>query len=514
MLIACLILVKLSISQITTTELPNLQMSTFASPNVTEKITLSNEKNFVLTRTILNSKECQLTIYYEFENEGLISLETETEDKNLWSSVKYVGPGNPLLLMTRRVESTLKKETVFMDLCREGLWKEKRGLSEIVKMWNIVDWDKGYLKLWNMNVYSSVFLKFSDPRALSLKDFNLNLFNENIFKSSEEKPIDFNLPLVDRDQFSKQVFGLIEEALTQDYRLLYKLNSKAYDQPEFLKSESYTKTIFDNLMPYVSKFFGFALNDPPKTKSKPVNIMSLKLDIDHILNLMKSELLNRDELFENSEEMHRRHHKEFIPMTSNKLFILSQMIWKLNDIDPYHQFNHLVEPQLESLIEMLKSNEINAKKFQMLFTEIFIIYYSQIIGGFDNIGKPSPYLEFISEYLSKIYNRIKTDMNNLVDIVTQDKTHIMSKIQGNMIKVYNFLESNEPILIPNLPRFVRSAENLAMNFLKEYSNANDTEKQRILSSLYLLQDMKGGSRRISRVKFNPFVLANKKNVLF
>ena len=514
MLIACLMLVNLSTSQVTSSELPKLQMASFDSPQTTNKFTLSDENKFVLKRTLLNPKECELSLHYEFENEGLISVFNESEGKNVWSSIKYVSPGNPLTLMTRKIQGTLKKESVFMDLCREGLWKEKRNLSEIVKFWNVVDWDKGYLQQWNVNVKNPYFLRFKEPEELNLKKFNLNLFNQKIFESTDEKPVDFSLNLLDREMFSKKVFNLLEEALTKNYRLLYKLNGKSIDQTKFVKPDSIFSKIMSNFFPYSSKFFGLTSKISEDSPKKPVSVMGLKLDIDHILNLMKSELLNRNELFKKSGEIHERHHKEFLPMTKNKLFILTQMIWKMSENDPYHQFNNLLSTQLESFIEILKEDKIDKRKLKLSFTELFVIYYSQIVGGFDNLGIPSPYLTFVNEYLTKIFNRIKTEMNLLGGLVTQDKNKLMAEIQGNMIKVYNFLESNEPILIPNLPRFVKSAENVAVNFLEEFTNATQEEKNRILSSLYYINEINGSSRRTAKDKFNPFVLANKKNVLF
>ena len=153
----------------------------------------------MLTRTILNKNECQLTLYYEFENEGLVSLNDPKTDKKTWSSAKYVAPGNPLLLLTRRIELTLKKENFYADLCREGVWKEQRGLPQILKVLNVLDWDLGYLKHWKMKCFSPVFAKLSNPGPLNLEHMNLDLINESLFNTDDKSLINFDLPQIQRD---------------------------------------------------------------------------------------------------------------------------------------------------------------------------------------------------------------------------------------------------------------------------------------------------------------------------
>merc|ERR1712137_520522 len=330
---------------------------------------------------------------------------------------------------------------------------------------------------------------------------------------TDDSSIDFSLPMVDKNYFADHVIGIVEKGINESLKSLYKLNSKTYNQDSLLKGPSFTKKIVSNIMPFVSRFFGLALTTPKPEPVKRVNIVTLKLDIDHIINLMKSELLTRNDLFEKSKFIHDNHHRKFMPTTKNKLFILTQMIWEIQDLDPYRQVNHLLENQLNDLVNHLKDPETKSEKFRLTFAEIFMIYYTQIVSGFDMIGKPSPYVIFITQYLSDIFNRIKAEMEGLVGLVTRDKTRLMTKVQGALINAYNFLKSNEPVILPNLPRLIKSSEVIGERFLKEYRSASEDEQKRFLASINLLRNMDKTSRNIKRTKFNPFILATKKNVL-
>ena len=500
-------------SQLIKSTLPKLKMTDFTSPNYISEVDLSDENKFLLTRTILNPNECQLTLYYEFETEGLVSLIDPKKDKNDWSSAKYVAPGNPLLLFTRRIELTLKKETFYADLCREGDWKQQKGLSQILTTLNVLDWDLGYLKLWKMKSYSPFFLKLSTSGSLNLDKMNLDLINESLFKTNDKSLINFELPQVQRDEFAKQLLSILEESLKESFRALYKLNNETDNRVEILQESSMPRKFFENLMPFVSRFFGISMESENKPVVTRVNMMNLKMDIDHIVNMMKSELLNRDDLYHKSQQIHKNHHNIFMPMTNNKLFVFTQMIWKIQDMDPYFKVNHLLKPQLNDLITALKNPSVNPDKFKLMFAEIFMVYYTQMVSGFDSIGSQSAYTEFITQYLTDIFNRIKLDMDGLMGLVTKKKSRLMSRVQSCIIKAYNFLKSSEPILLPNMARFVKSAEILGDRFLKAYQSASENEKEKFIASIDLLRNMDKSSRNVLRVKFNPFDLAAKKNVL-
>jgi hypothetical protein len=364
-----------------------------------------------------------------------------------------------------------------------------------------------------MKSYSPLFLKLSKPGALDLDQMNLDLINESLFNTDDKTLINFDLPMVQRDEFAKQIISVVEESLNESFRFLNKLNAETDNRMEILQESSVPRRLFENVMPFISRFLGFSMQSKNEPAIKRVNLMTLKLDIDHIVNMMKSELLNRDDLYHKSLMIHENHKNEFMPMTNNKLFILTQMIWKIQDMDPYFKVNHLLKPQLNDLITTLKNPTVNPHKFKLHFAEIFMVYYTQIVSGFDSIGVQSAYTQFITQYLTDIFNRIKLDMDGLMGLVTKKKSLLMTRIQGSIIKAYNFLKSSEPILLPSMARFVKSAEILGDRFLKAYQSASESEKDKFIASIDLLRNMDKSSRNVLRVKFNPFDLAAKKNVL-
>lgn len=500
--------------QLAVVDLPALKMIDFDSPNYVSKVELNDENKFVLRRTILNETECELTLSYEFENEGLVSLYNSEDDKQIWETAKYVAPGSPLPLFTRKIQSTLKKERFFLDLCREGVWAEKRNLGRILESLNTLDWDQGYLDLWNRSKASPFFLALDTPGPVHLDQLNLSLTNQSLFASDDQLPLDFTLPLVNKTDFADHLFAIVENAVKESLRSLYTLNSKIYDRDSILKGPSFPQKVASNLLPFISRFFGLALNPPKPSPVKRVDMMSLKLDIDHIANLMKSELLSREDLFLKSQRIHDDHMRQFIPMTKNKLSVLSQMIWKMQDSDPYRQMNHLLEHQLAELVAHLKDPQTTPQKFKIRFAEIFMIYYSQTVTGFDTLGKPSAYVVFITQYMTDIFNRIKLEMEGLAGLETRDKTRLMAKVQRVLINAYDFLKSNEPILLVNLPRLVKSTEILGENLLKEFRGSTQEDQKKFLASIDLLENVQKTSRKVKQIQFNPFTLANKKKVLF
>ena len=503
-----------SSAQLKSLPLPPVKMLRFDSPGHVSKVEFSDEQRFLMTRTILNPNECQISLFYQFDHEGLVSPFDSGSSEMQWESAKYVARGSPLPLFARTVESTLKKERFFVDLCRRGDWTRQSGLQSILDTLNALDWDEGYLKLWQAKAAGPTFLALASAGPIELEDMNLELVNEALFAADEDSKIDFSLPLVDKHEFAEHLLGVVNGAVKDSLRALYALNAKVYDSGPMSRGSSLVSRLAGNVMPVLSRFFGLALENPRAEPVKRIDIMNLKVDVDHMVNMMKSELLSRPELFEKSARIHDRHHGRFMPMMSNKLFILSQMIWEVQDTDPYRQVNHLLQPQLAELVALLEDPQTTREKFRIRFAEVFMVYHSQIVSGFDSIGQPSPYVAFIMQYMSDIFNRIKSEMEHLGGLETRDKTRLMSRIQGALIRAYNLLKSNEPILLPTLPRLVASAETLGERLLKEFRAAPEAEKRRFAESVHLLASMNSQSRKVKRIKFEPFALAAKTKALF
>lgn len=503
-----------SSGQLTHLPLPALKMLRFDSPNYVFKVELSDENRFLMTRTVLNPNECQISLFYRFDQEGLVSPMGSDADKHNWETAKYVAAGSPLPLFARTIESTLKKERFFVDLCRQGDWTRKNGLRDILDALNTLDWDPAYLELWQAKSASPSFLSFASAEPVKLENMNLELVNGALFASDEDSELDFSLPLVDKNDFVDHLFGVVEDAIKESLRALYALNAKARDPNLLPEVPPIVAQLASNAMPFVSGFFELALERPQVDSTKGIDMMTLKLDIDHITNMMASELLSRQELFEKSARIHENHHRRFIPMMSNKLFILSQMIWEVQDTDPYRQVNHLLEPRVVELVSLLKDPRTSPDQFRVRFAEVFMVYYSQIVSGFDSIGQPSPYTAFVTQYMTDIFNRIKLEMENLGGLETRAKTRLMSQVQGALIRAHSLLKSSEPILLPSLPRLVNSAELVADRLLREYRAASEPERKRFVESVHLLAKLDSQSRKVKKIKFEPFALATKMKVLF
>lgn len=499
-------LVKLSLCQVTPARLPKLKMVPFQSPAFPTTVDMTDDSKFLLVRTKLTDKQCQFILYYEFAEEGLVSVENADEDKRVFSTLKYVAPGTPLPLMTRRIESTLLKEKVFFNLCREGTWKERRGMAQILRVWNIIDWDQGYLERWTDKTTKTTFLKLPEPQKVDLEKLNLNMINGDIVHR-ESSALQFDLPVIDKEELTKKIVTTIKISLNNCFKLMYKLNSLADERVEILREVPKEKTWFEKLLPYISNFFGLGAYEEKETSVKRINLMTLKVDMDHILGFMENELMTRDDLYQKSERILKMHNREFLPMLENKLFILSQMEWKMRDIDPYHQFNHLMRDQIAELLKFLDDPDMTEKRFKFHFAEVFIIYYTQIVNDFDMLGTKSPYMEFINEYLTDIFTRMKNEMNGLMGLITQDKAHLMNKVQGELLKTYQYLKSNEPVLLPVYPELIESAENIGAQFYNHYVSAGVLEKTKMKSSFKFLQLMESNGRAVKRVRFEPFELA-------
>jgi hypothetical protein len=509
MLIACVLLVNLSLSQMTSSPLPHMKMLSFKTPNFASTMEMNDDSKFLLVRTKLNLSECQLILYYEFDQEGLVEVSHASEDQKLFSSLKYVAPGSPMPLLIRKISSTLKKEQVFYNLCREGTWKEIRGLEKILKIWNIVDWDEGYMQRWNKGLTKTKFLKLDAPQKVDLSNFNLSLMNQEIFPEHSPK-MNFTLPVIDKQELSTKIITTIKLTLNECFKTMYKLNSLTTERSEILNQPTTEPSFMDKMMPYISSFFGFGSFPTTNTQVKKIDLINLKIDMDHVLGLMENELLTREDLYVKSERILEKHEKEFMPMIKNQLFVLSQMAWKMKDMDPFQEFNHLMNNETIELMKSLQEPGMTQEKFQIRFAEVFIIYYTQIVTDFDLMGKKSPYIEFINMYMTDIFSRMKKEMDGLMGLVTQDKVRLMSKVQSSLVKTYNYLKSNEPILLPVYPELIQSAEVVGAEFFNWYQRTSDEERRKVLFAFQPLKPNGVGQRKVSRVGFVPFVLGKFK----